>query len=207
MEKFREIDCNSYVLKCKSTIDSKYKISTNMIASGSNGIVFDVISDNKEKYVAKISTRGKIEPVDINEKVDFNLARYEATITQLMSDIKVCPKVYDISVQDDTVIIISERYDRILTDKEFDSGKYTTQINSLISKMHAVGVCHRDICNYNVVIKNEVVKLIDFGNSIFSNDKQLQQEDIIESPNKNQCYKLHQPIRLRINKILCKDWA
>ena len=105
----------------------------------------------------------------------------ELTITKMMSDLGVAPKLVDAYVGDKMAVIIMERYAGTLsllwpslTTKEAQA-VVLADIIKLVLMMHKAGVLHTDLWAENIVFRRQAdgslkFAIIDYGKAVFSTD-------------------------------------
>lgn len=92
----------------------------------------------------------------------------ELDITLLAAEHGLTPSVISWEDKGDHFDIILEKYDRSLDYEARENlAPHQEQIEKLVRKLHEIGVYHGDLSEDNIVVKNGVVKLIDFGCSCF----------------------------------------
>jgi serine/threonine protein kinase len=143
----------------------------------------------------------------------------ETSVAKVLSDIGVGPKIYNIyngnnlknypehTNEDD--VIVMEKFDgnvtQLLKTNIENSNELEKQIHpiidNLILKMHNAGIVHRDLNTDNILYKyvngNLVLAISDTGLSIFSNDKEIQKDDLLHA---------YPPIEFTRNGQPCTDW-
>lgn len=99
---------------------------------------------------------------DIFRKI---VSKKELKLTLKASKKNICPKIIQWKkINNDKFEILMEKYTNTLKE-ETDKLFYQNQVAQLIKKLHSIEIYHYDLHNENFVIKNKVIKLIDFGES------------------------------------------
>lgn len=169
-------------------------------------------------YAAKIFN---VKPIPLKHSCfsQLELVEQEATIAMLMSELGIGPHVYEVSFPVESkesgeeggneVILVMEKFDgnlEQLPDEILDSpaamAKINKELNTLIEKMHAAGIVHRDLRDANILYKllpDGSVKLAigDYGLAFFSADPALLKKDMMD----------RQPsVRFERSGLACSDW-
>lgn len=172
----------------------RYKLSNNTVYDSDYGYMKEAIDlkDPSNKLIAKIynsdnpSTQYEyscLEPTDMINMM--------ASIFYTLDKIEVCPKLYDLYIRDDILVVIMQRYDKPLRapDDETDLNKdLKDRVIKLANKMHKAGIIHNDLHAGNIVVResskdpygnpNGDMRIIDFDTALFCSDTSIQKWDL-----------------------------
>lgn len=194
----------------------QYKLTNNVVAKGGHASTYEVIDlkDPNNKLIAKVLKNVDDLPKTICLSSE-DLHNLEATIYYTLDKIGIVPKLYDIYTTKDSLVIVSQRYDKSLRsfdpdtfDSEPINEKEYKRAKELIDKMHSVGIIHMDSHPGNIVIResDNDMKLIDFGSAIFSDDEELRKLDDENLRSTLETIGNRPQITFTVNGVPCDDW-
>jgi serine/threonine protein kinase len=187
----------------KLQIDEKWKFSNNIYGDH----IYNVInSDDSCQYVAKILKIDSRED-EPGWYTSFDRVRNELTISKLMSDEGLGPKIYDMSLNEKEGIIIMDKFDSNLvqlmlkykTDRTIKMLDIINNVTIIVNKMHLLGIYHGDLHLRNILYKKTGGVIIsDFGYSLLTTSQELKDSELTHLDGFKEIYKLINDESLKI---------
>lgn len=181
-------------LHSRTVLFSRYQIQ-HLIGQGGFGLTYVAFDLQKSKKVAikehfpygnsyrEISTQKIIFHKAMEEK-KFNkyiFAENEATILKKISSIPEVIAFEDYFLENNTAYIVTEYFKGITLQEwvqkqgkisERECLKLLEPIIACLSKLHMMGIVHRDVCPENILVSEDrKLKLIDFGSALDLNQE------------------------------------
>ena len=104
---------------------------------------------------------------------------YEIIQHILKHDKDIIPHVYELTLEHVIYSEYSTDYENSLNKHK---SEYHSSIKNLVSRLHAIGIVHCDLHSSNIVVNDDDVRLIDFGESYFIEHVD---DDVIKNVAKN----------------------
>lgn len=175
---------NTYPIK--SHIDERFILGKRLNVQGAHGEIRTACFQNDCRYIAKIF---KINNKNNNPNCYTykDLVRNEMIITKHMSEFKIGPQIYDLSLSDTEGIMIMNKYDGTLsdllylyqTDKSIPMEQIIQLIKEMVERMHSQGIIHRDLSSDNILYtQSGLISIIDYGLAFYSTSELLKKGDI-----------------------------
>jgi serine/threonine protein kinase len=116
----------------------------------------------------------------------------EWTITKLMSELGIAPKIHDIFIEDNKAVIVMDKYQGTLDTlwptlmTKAQQAAVLAKVIEMVQRMHRAGVVHTDLWSENIVYRylpdaggacQLELAIIDYGKALFSTDPVVQDRD------------------------------